>query len=355
MRAKHALAILVLFAAAGCGDDGASSDADAGPAEKALAKIDALKPQPPDMTKVADEEYVAAYRREFQDHWRQKGDLIEAFYVDFPNHDRTAGLIDQFWGSFMRPDLGVDETEAIIGRITKTGDTSTNPDVVRHARYWTAVYSEYRDKDSPARAVRHALEFSEEFAFDTRGAGLFLLVENSTNADAETLAITYRALASRYPNTPQGQYAAAMARLVQHLGEPFEMQFEDALTGKQVSMATLKGKVVVVDFWATWCQPCIDAIPLMKQVYEEHKGEGLEFVGVNMDAPDAGGLLLLEAFVKQFEIDWPQYFVGADLGFPTRYTVQQLPTVFIIDRKGIVRSINGAKMLVPTVEMLLAE
>ena len=72
-------------------------------------------------------------------------------------------------------------------------------------------------------------------------------------------------------------------------------------------MKSLKGKVVVIDFWATWCGPCIGELPRMKQLYAEYHDKGVEFIGVSLDAPkDQGGLDKLKNFVAENTVEWPQ-------------------------------------------------
>ena len=95
------------------------------------------------------------------------------------------------------------------------------------------------------------------------------------------------------------------------IGKPFELEFTDAIKGETVSIKGLKGKVVVIDFWATWCGPCVAEMPKMKKLYAEYKDKGVEFIGVSLDQPkEQGGLDKLKKFVAENEIAWPQYYQG---------------------------------------------
>jgi len=163
-------------------------------------------------------------------------------------------------------------------------------------------------------------------------------------------------IAIRYPRDEQVNRANAILPLLQHVGQTFELEFEDAINGKKVTMASLRGKVVVIDFWASWCQPCIAALPGLMQVYEGYNDQGVEFIGVSLDYDIAsGGLTSLVNFVKDNEMPWPQYYTGEDSTLPMKYNVSSLPSMFIIDKQGVIRSVDGNAVLVRTLDQLLAE
>ena len=84
------------------------------------------------------------------------------------------------------------------------------------------------------------------------------------------------------------------------IGKPFDLEFTDAIKGSTVSIKGLKGKVVVIDFWATWCGPCVAEMPKMKELYAKYRDQGVEFIGVSLDQPkEQGGLDKLKKFVAE--------------------------------------------------------
>ena len=111
-----------------------------------------------------------------------------------------------------------------------------------------------------------------------------------------------------------------------------------------MSIKALKGKVVVIDFWATWCGPCIAEMPKMKELYAKYKDKGVEFIGVSLDQPkEKGGLDKLKEYVKKNDIQWPQYYQGNfwQSAFSSSWGINSIPTMFIVDAEGKLASVHA--------------
>jgi len=105
--------------------------------------------------------------------------------------------------------------------------------------------------------------------------------------------------------------------------------------GKTVSLASLRGRVVYVDFWASWCTPCRRSFPWMNAMQARHGGEGLTVVGVNVDKRPADAARFLGDVPARFTV---VYDPGG--ATPSAYGVKGMPSSYLIDRRGNVVAVE---------------
>jgi thiol-disulfide isomerase/thioredoxin len=111
---------------------------------------------------------------------------------------------------------------------------------------------------------------------------------------------------------------------------------------------------VLIDFWATWCGPCVAELPRMLELYAEYNPQGLEVVGISCD----NSVEPLKEFVADREIPWTQWPPMDDKGWhpeATKWGVRGIPTMFLIDKKGVLRSVEARAELETLIPELLAE
>ena len=184
-------------------------------------------------------------------------------------------------------------------------------------------------------------------------AMLYLEVFKNNEKGAELI----KQIKANYPDTKYGQNAdkilaslakQAAAKKIQDslaAGAVFPDFAETDLNGKPLSVTAFKGKVVLVDFWATWCPPCRAELPNVIATYKKHHSEGFEIIGVSLDSEREK----LDAFLKQQDgMTWPQYFDG--LGWSNKlagkYGVQSIPFAVLVgpDGKIIGKELRGEEL-----------
>jgi thiol-disulfide isomerase/thioredoxin len=111
------------------------------------------------------------------------------------------------------------------------------------------------------------------------------------------------------------------------------------VNGTTRALSSYRGQIVLLDFWATWCEPCLEELPDLIRFQEAHKAQGFTIVGVAMDAEGVG---VVGPFVRQNKIPYPILISNGDL--PAGYSIIGFPAAFLIDKNGaIVRRYLGSK------------
>jgi len=139
------------------------------------------------------------------------------------------------------------------------------------------------------------------------------------------------------------------ARMMEWVGKPAPDFQVTGLNGEALSLAQYRGQVVLLDFWATWCGPCIVEMPKVKKTYETYKDQKFQIIGISLDRSEAP----LAAYIEKESIAWRNYW-DEDRSIRTLYGVQAIPTAFLIDGEGIIRkaSLGGFDVETDVAELL---
>lgn len=171
-------------------------------------------------------------------------------------------------------------------------------------------------------------------------AFLYLQVFDNTDKGTEFL----QQLKHDFPGTKPGQSVDKILASIEKQKEAKKLQatlvegskFPDFdvkdLAGKPLAIANYKGKVLLIDFWATWCGPCVHELPNVIAAYEKHHGQGFEIIGISLDENEAK----LKAFLKEKKMTWQQYFDGQGWSnkLATKYGIQSIPATYLLDGEG---------------------
>ncbi len=125
-------------------------------------------------------------------------------------------------------------------------------------------------------------------------------------------------------------------------GEPPDFSATD-IAGQPVKLSDLKGKVVLLDFWATWCPPCRVEIPNLLEIYHQFKNSNFVLISVSLDR----NIALARQFVKEKEMNWRHIISSESSGhIASLFEIEYIPATFIIDGKGkiVARNLRGAEL-----------
>ncbi len=279
--------------------------------------------------------------QEFRSGMTKKADLIaELAKVDPENKELTL-LLPQRWIALLNLDKSDEAMTEIDATLAKTKDDTLKKDGL----FYKAILMARSEKPG-ADAV--ADEFIKLAPKDPRVPNLLNMIASSMDDSNPKKAEIEDRILKDFATSQVARMVKAerdkAALYKDKIGKPFELEFDEAIKGTHMSMKDLKGKVVVIDFWATWCGPCVAEMPTMKKLYAEYKDKGVEFIGVSLDqSKDKGGLDALKKFVADNGVTWPQYYQGNwwQSDFSKGWGINSIPAVFIVDADGNLYSVKA--------------
>lgn len=138
------------------------------------------------------------------------------------------------------------------------------------------------------------------------------------------------------PNAMNAAEARALIANPKLVNERFAPVFKvTSTTGEPLSLEALHGKIVLLDFWATWCGPCRAEMPEAKRMWAKYGGDQFIIIGISLDHD----IRSLEAYVKQEGITWPQYY-DESRSVTGLYSVRGIPQTYLIDQDGLIRAVG---------------
>ncbi len=136
----------------------------------------------------------------------------------------------------------------------------------------------------------------------------------------------------------------------QDVGKPVDLKFT-SVDGKDIDISKMQGKVVLIDFWATWCPPCRGEVPDVVAAYTKYHDKGFEIIGISLDQDKDA----LAAFTKNNGMVWPQYFDGEgwDNKISKGFGINSIPAMWLVGKDGKLVTVDGREDLAGQVDKLL--
>jgi thiol-disulfide isomerase/thioredoxin len=306
---------------------------------------------------------IEAFRKEYGEAALKSANLARDFIKSYPTEtERVAQASDAEFNMLqLAVRLGVTKETDRLQKL-EAGRLS-DPSIPEEQRFEIRVNSMQRkvmEKESEGMPALLATFESEvrilQKEFPNREEPLMMLLQLSQMVESDKAKVFAKEAYDKAKDPMLKEEAKTMLDRLNLLGSPLELSFAPMDTeahGATISIASLKGKVVLVDFWATWCGPCIQELPNVKQAYAELHDKGFEILGISFDSEKQA----LERFVKKEGVNWPQYFDGKGWGneLGARFGINSIPSMWLVDKKGVLRDMNARTDLVDKVKKLLQE
>jgi thiol-disulfide isomerase/thioredoxin len=316
-----------------------------------------------------DESDGPASKKEIEAQWKKRiarvDVLIAEFRKKYPDHPRRWDML--FWEAnshdvreemkYPRPP-GSRPSAEVYAEISVAADASPEIRAKASAERVMVLSSEMLEKKLPLTdwekaAVEHFTKFPEHpnnimlhdqharFVRQFDEARLIPLLEEMSKNPQEPIA-----------TMAKEKLAGAKEREALK-AKPIDLKFKP-LDGSEVDLENLRGKVVLVQFWATWCPICMAEMPHVQETYQKLRDKGFEVVGISLDDEEKE---LRAALKKRPKMTWPQRFDGQGWESPIvkRFGIEQLPTLWLVNKQGMVVDMDASKDLAEKATKLLAE
>jgi len=247
-----------------------------------------------------------------------KKDIVGNYQTEIYSYDDTNGMTTTLWVAKDFPDYK--EINAEFAQLNNSAFADLT-------KAWNS-----EDESLPGMVVKSEV--------NTGGQKITVTLLSATNENLDASVFEtpkdYQVMDMNQPAVTQGaqqtEDAADATLAALKIGTQFPDFSEKDVTGQPLSIANYKGKVVMIDFWATWCGPCRGEIPNVVATYQKYHDKGFEIIGVSLDQ-DRQKLL---DFTKENGMTWQQFFDGQGWNnkLAVKYGIESIPMTFLLDGNG---------------------
>ena len=316
-------------------------------------EMDATQPPVIDPARRSDAQYMREQRKLAGDAMLRWRELAWELVTKWPEHERAPQAAKNRWRMMLRENQSKATLTQIAGEatalMTGTGELASE------ARYAYAIAKGMESGWDPA-GVSDAVEaFIEGAPDDERGAYLLDSMARVATA-AEAKRELYERIVHMYAGASMARFVPGKIRQMDEVGKPFELAFEDALTGEAFDIKDHLGKIVVVWFWAHESESSRSGMPQLVKMEAKYLPRNVQFVGVNLDKPElVQERTTLLSYLGEKGVEWPQFFQsdGWNSGFSLAWGVDALPMFFLIDHEGNLVNTDAGPELEANIEALL--
>ena len=297
---------------------------------------------------------------------------LNHFIATYPHDPRTpkARLLAAQLGNLERQlgMAGAPSVEAVTGQFDAISADTSLPEAVRAQAGVMAVNTvmqSAREKSDPAvyDTIEKRIEaYQKQFGdvmLNGKVSGVAVLREEQMGMlKMANDPARYDALLAKLATDANPQVAemakkaqAEEAATADLKTKPMDLSFT-SLDGKPVDLAKLRGKVVLIDFWATWCPPCRGETPNVVAAYQKYHDKGFDIIGISLDQDQDA----LQKYITENHMTWPQYFDGKgwDNAISSRFGIQSIPAMWLVGKDGKLVTQDGRDDLDGQVAKLLA-
>jgi thiol-disulfide isomerase/thioredoxin len=352
---RHCLLGLLAWCATAAAQDTTATTTNNAEADKAWRETAKALQSPLPPKEWADQKPTRQELTNFYEPFLIKGaDKAKDFYTRFPDHPKAAAAHQAEYNmiALMVEQFGDTNQAVRLAELQK--EKLKDPGLSEDERFGIRMEAaQGLLRQSPVdmdKFLNEARALQKDFPQREEVYQLLLMAASSADADAAR-KIAREIIDGSAPEPAKAQARGLLNRLGA-LGKPVDIQYT-AIDGRPVDLAKLKGKVVLIDFWATWCGPCVGEVPDVKAAYEKLHGKGFEIVGISLDEDKEA----LAGFVKDKGMTWPQYFDGLRWSnkFAQEFGIDAIPAMWLVDKQGNLRDQNARGALEEKVSKLLAE